>query len=107
METSIRDSVLSSAGSEPSLERSTLDASGARAPSAVSAYKIWQVVLAASVGTVMEWYDFFIIGRLTAVLAFKFSLPGNTTFAYLAYLAIFAIGLVVRPFGVLFFGRMG
>jgi MFS family permease len=55
----------------------------------------------------IEWYDFFIIGSLTAVLALKFYPPGNTTFAYLAYLATFAIGLVVRPFGALFFGRIG
>jgi len=76
-------------------------------PVAVSEYKIWQVVLAASVGTVIEWYDFFIIGSLTAVLALKFYPPGNTTFAYMAYLATFAIGLAVRPFGALFFGRIG
>src|SRR5262249_43624994 len=77
------------------------------APRAVSDHRIWRVVLAASVGTVIEWDDLFIIGSLPAVLAFKFSPPGNTTFAYLAYLATFAIGLVVRPFGALFFGRMG
>lgn len=70
-------------------------------------YKIWQVILAAAVGTMIEWYDFFIIGSLTTVLALKFYPPGNTTFAYLAYLSIFAIGLVVRPFGALFFGRIG
>src|SRR5215813_5655226 len=80
---------------------------GMSAPSALSDYKIWQVILAAAVGTMIEWYDFFIIGSLTVVLALKFYPPGNTTFAYLAYLATFAIGLVVRPFGALFFGRIG
>src|SRR5262249_48899827 len=65
------------------------------------------VILAAVVGTMIEWYDFFIFGALTAVMASKFYPPGNTTFAYLAYLATFAIGLVVRPFGALFFGRIG
>src|SRR5262249_35631985 len=80
---------------------------GEGAPIALSDYKIWKVILAAAVGTMIEWYDFFIIGSLTVVLALKFYPPGNTTFAYLAYLATFAIGLVVRPFGALFFGRIG
>src|SRR5215470_9946746 len=91
----------------PDLDPPTLAAKGASAPGTLFDYKIWQVVLAASVGTVIEWYDFFIIGSLTAVLALKFYPPGNTTVAYLAYLATFAIGLVVRPFGALFFGRIG
>src|SRR5215831_2477192 len=80
---------------------------GEGAPIALSDYKIWKVILAAAVGTMIEWYDFFIIGSLTAVLALKFYPPGNTAFAYLAYLATFAIGCVVRPFGALFFGRIG
>src|SRR5262249_44876154 len=79
----------------------------ASAPSGASDYKIWQVILAAAVGTMIEYYDLFIFGSLTAVLALKFYPPGNTTFAYLAYLATFAIGFVVRPFGALFFGRIG
>src|SRR5262245_39847495 len=84
-----------------------LAAKGASAPGAASDYKIWQVILAAAVGTMIEYYDFFIFGSLTAVLALKFYPPGNNTFAYLAYLATFAIGFVVRPFGALFFGRIG
>src|SRR5215475_11180117 len=84
-----------------------LAATGANAPSGASDYKIWQVILAAAVGTMIEWYDLFIFGYLTAVLALKFYPPGNNTFAYLAYLATFAIGFVVRPFGALFFGRIG
>src|SRR5499426_2113238 len=84
-----------------------LAARGASAPGALLDYKIWQVILAAAVGTIIEWYDFFIIGSLTAVLALKFYPPGNTTFAYLAYLATFAIGFVIRPFGALLFGRIG
>src|SRR5260370_1032760 len=92
---------------EPDLERSPLGARGVSGPSALFEYKIWQVILAAAVGTMIEWYDFFIIGSLTAVLALKFYPPGNTTFAYAAYLPTFAIGLIVRPFGALFFGRIG
>jgi MFS family permease len=65
------------------------------------------VVLASSLGTAIEWYDFFIYGSLAPVLALKFFPPNNETFALIAYLATFAIGFVVRPFGALFFGRMG
>src|SRR5262245_31336444 len=82
-------------------------AGGSSAPGDGADNKIWQVILAAAVGTMIEWYDFYIFGSLTAVLALKFYPPGNNTFAYLAYLATFAIGFVVRPFGALFFGRIG
>src|SRR6202140_1288757 len=70
-------------------------------------YSIWRVILASAVGTMIEWYDFYIFGSLTAVLALKFYPPGNDTFAYIAYLATFAVGFLVRPFGALFFGRIG
>src|SRR5437899_3420104 len=55
----------------------------------------------------IEWYDFYIFGSLAAVLSLKFYPPGNDTFAYIAYLATFAVGFLVRPFGALFFGRIG
>jgi MFS family permease len=70
-------------------------------------YSIWRVIGASSVGTMIEWYDFYIFGSLAAILALKFYPPGNDTFAYIAYLATFAVGFVVRPFGALFFGRIG
>ncbi|MGA7626047.1 MAG: MFS transporter [Candidatus Acidiferrales bacterium] len=65
------------------------------------------VIVASSLGTMIEWYDFFVFGSLTAVLALKFYPPGNDTFALIAYLATFAVGFVVRPFGAIFFGRIG
>jgi MFS family permease len=68
---------------------------------------IWRVIMASSVGTMIEWYDFYIFGSLAAILGPKFYPPGNDTFAYIAYLATFAVGFVVRPFGALFFGRIG
>src|SRR5271163_3150300 len=68
---------------------------------------IWRVLLASSVGTMIEWYDFYIFGSLAAVLSPKFYPPGNDTFAYFAYLATFAVGFLVRPFGAIFFGRIG
>src|ERR1700731_4531567 len=70
-------------------------------------YGIWRVIFAASVGTMIEWYDFYIFGSLAAILALKFYPPGHDTFAYIAYLATFAVGFLVRPFGALFFGRIG
>src|SRR5438094_4780856 len=70
-------------------------------------YGIWRVILASAVGTMIEWYDFYIFGSLAAVLSLKFYPPGNDTFAYIAYLATFAVGFLVRPFGALFFGRIG
>src|SRR6266478_6132538 len=70
-------------------------------------YSIWKVILAASVGTMIEWYDFYIFGSLAVVLSQKFYPPGNPTFAFIAYLATFAVGFLVRPFGALFFGRIG
>lgn len=73
----------------------------------VSNKKIRQVIGASSLGTVIEWYDFYIFGSLTAIIAPLFYPPGNDTFAYIAYLATFAVGFIVRPFGALFFGRIG
>jgi MFS family permease len=70
-------------------------------------YGIWRVIMASAVGTMIEWYDFYIFGSLAAILSPKFYPPGNETFAYIAYLATFAVGFLVRPFGALFFGRIG
>jgi MFS family permease len=79
----------------------------AMAVSGSAEYGIWRVILASAVGTMIEWYDFYIFGSLAAFLSPKFYPPGNDTFAYIAYLATFAVGFVVRPFGALFFGRIG
>src|SRR5579872_594943 len=73
----------------------------------ISTSKMWSVILASSVGTMIEWYDFYIFGTLAPYLAPKFYPPGNELFAYVAYLATFAVGFMVRPFGALFFGRIG
>src|SRR5207245_9056793 len=70
-------------------------------------YSIWRVILASAVGTMIEWYDFYLFGSLAAVLSPIFYPTGNQTFAYIAYLATFAVGFIVRPFGALFFGRIG
>src|SRR5437588_4374504 len=70
-------------------------------------YSIWRVIMASAVGTMIEWYDFYIFGSLAAVLSPKFYPSGNDTIALIAYLSTFAVGFVVRPFGALFFGRIG
>ena len=70
-------------------------------------YKIWQVIGASSVGTMIEWYDFYIFGSLATVISPLFYPQGNNTLALIAYLSTFAVGFVVRPFGALFFGRIG
>ena len=68
---------------------------------------IWKVISASAVGTVIEWYDFYIFGSLATILAPLFFPPGNETLALINYLATFAVGFVVRPFGAAFFGRIG
>ncbi len=65
------------------------------------------VVTAASLGTVFEWYDFFVYGTLAALLGKLFFPAGNETAAFLSSLAIFGAGFVVRPFGALVFGALG
>jgi len=65
------------------------------------------IIGASSLGTLIEWYDFYIFGSLATVLATKFFPDTNPTAAFLSTLATFAAGFVVRPFGALFFGRLG
>lgn len=68
---------------------------------------IWKVISASSMGTMIEWYDFYIFGSLAVVISTKFFPSENPTAAFLSTLATFAAGFVVRPFGALFFGRLG
>jgi MFS family permease len=68
---------------------------------------LWRVILASAVGTMIEWYDFYIFGSLAVVLSPKFYPAGNDVIALVAYLSTFAVGFLVRPFGALFFGRIG
>lgn len=68
---------------------------------------IRSVILASSVGTLIEWYDFYIFGSLATVIANQFFPKTNPTAALLSTLATFAAGFIVRPFGALVFGRLG
>ncbi|MCO4293548.1 MHS family MFS transporter [Solitalea sp. MAHUQ-68] len=69
--------------------------------------KIWEVIFASSAGTLIEWYDFYIFGSLSLIIAEKFFPASNPTLAYIATLATFAVGFIVRPFGAIVFGRLG
>lgn len=68
---------------------------------------IWKIISASSVGTLIEWYDFYIFGSLSTIIAQKFFPDTNPTAALLSTLATFAAGFIVRPFGALVFGRLG
>lgn len=68
---------------------------------------LFSIISASSVGTLIEWYDFYIFGSLATVISTQFFPNENPTLALLSTLATFAAGFVVRPFGALFFGRIG
>jgi len=68
---------------------------------------IYQVIGASSVGTLIEWYDFYIFGSLATLISKQFFPEEQGTAALLSTLAIFAAGFIVRPFGALVFGRLG
>jgi MFS family permease len=65
------------------------------------------IITASSVGTIIEWYDFYIFGSLASIIATKFFPQGDPAIAFLATLSTYAAGFLVRPFGALFFGRLG
>jgi MFS family permease len=66
-----------------------------------------RVIFASSLGTVFEWYDFYLYGSLVAIITRKFFSGMNDTTAFLFALLAFAAGFFVRPFGALVFGRLG
>ncbi len=66
-----------------------------------------RVILASSLGTVFEWYDFYLYGSLSAIISKQFFSGVNETTGYIFALLAFAAGFFVRPFGALVFGRLG
>src|SRR5436853_7684330 len=66
-----------------------------------------RVIIASSVGTVFEWYDFYLYAILAPFFASLFFPPGNQTAALLSAFATYAAGFLVRPFAALVFGRIG
>src|ERR1700741_4444859 len=66
-----------------------------------------RVIVAASVGNVIEWYDFYIFGSLAAVLSVKFFEQSHPVAALLSTIALFTAGFLIRPLGAFLFGWMG
>jgi MFS family permease len=66
-----------------------------------------KVIFASSLGTVFEWYDFYLYGSLAAIIAKQFFAGLDPTSAFIFALLAFAAGFIVRPFGALVFGRLG
>ena len=73
----------------------------------VSAEEERRVIVASSVGTVFEWYDFYLYAILAPFFAALFFPPGNATEALLGVFGAYAAGFLIRPFGALVFGRIG
>ena len=74
---------------------------------ALPARDIRRVILASSLGTVFEWYDFYLYGSLAAIISRQFFSGVNPTAGFIFALMAFAAGFAVRPFGALVFGRLG
>ena len=66
-----------------------------------------RVIFASSLGTLFEWYDFFLYGALSAIISRQFFSGVNETTGFIFALLAFAAGFFVRPFGALVFGRLG
>ncbi|WP_210272790.1 MFS transporter [Chthonobacter rhizosphaerae] len=82
-------------------------AAGARPAARPMSKEEKKVIFASSLGTVFEWYDFYLYGSLSAVIAVQFFSGVNPTAAFIFALMAFAAGFAVRPFGALVFGRLG
>lgn len=66
-----------------------------------------RIIFASAAGTMIEWYDFYIFGSLATVISSKFYQTGTPLGDLIAWLAAFAVGFIVRPFGAIVFGRVG
>src|SRR5215468_6558934 len=83
----------------------TISAAPTRAPSSRSEER--RVIFASSLGTVFEWYDFYLYGSLAAIISKQFFSGVNPTAGFIFALLAFAAGFAVRPFGAIIFGRLG
>ncbi len=79
----------------------------ASASSSGISYPIKKIIFASGLGTMIEWYDFYIFGSLAAIMSELLFPAGNPTWALIKTWALFATGFLVRPFGALVFGRIG
>src|SRR5213076_3634401 len=86
----------------------TAEARGSTPPSVGRVeYPIKRIIFASSLGTMIEWYDFYIFGSLAVVMSELMFPKGDPAWALIKTWALFATGFVVRPFGALVFGRIG
>ncbi|HEY6908100.1 MAG TPA: MFS transporter [Myxococcales bacterium] len=86
---------------------SAIESMPVAAPGSIDAAAERRVIIASSVGTVFEWYDFYLYAILAPFFAAVFFPPGNQTAALLGAFGAYAAGFLVRPFGALIFGRIG
>jgi MFS family permease len=82
-------------------------AAGASPDRPAASQKDWLIIGASSLGTIFEWYDFYLYGLLAAIISAQFFSGVNETTGFIFALAAFAAGFAVRPFGALVFGRLG
>src|SRR5688572_27790642 len=80
----------------------TIEAGGARSRQSPAF-----VIGASSLGTIFEWYDFYLYGLLATIISAQFFSGVNETTGFILALAAFAAGFAVRPFGAILFGRIG
>jgi MFS family permease len=73
----------------------------------LSVKELRRVVIAAAVGNVIEWYDFYIFGSLAAILSVQFFSKADPVAAFLSTVALFSVGFLIRPLGAFVFGRVG
>src|SRR4051794_4308809 len=110
--TRVRRAVAYPSRPQPSGGRMTGTAASPRASSArydneLSVGDVRRVIFASSLGTVFEWYDFYLYGSLAAIISKQFFSLVNPTAAFIFALLAFAAGFAMRPFGALVFGRLG
>src|SRR2546428_6831546 len=80
---------------------------GRATPAGGAAYPIKRIIFASGLGTMIEWYDFYIFGSLAVIMSELMFPKGDPTWALIKTWALFATGFLVRPFGALVFGRIG
>src|SRR5437667_5185458 len=94
-------------GSATRKRQEHLKTGGPMAGISISGKELRRVVIAASVGNIIEWYDFYIFGSLAAILAVKFFDKTHPVAAFLSTVAIFSVGFLIRPLGAFVFGWLG
>src|SRR5437773_1754951 len=94
-------------GSATRKRQEHLKTGGPMAGISISGKELRRVVIAASVGNIIEWYDFYIFGSLAAILAVKFFDKTHPVAAFLSTVAIFSVGFLIRPLGAFVFGYLG